>query len=340
MRVVETGSFSKAAREFNTTQPTVTKQVAATEARLKVRLLNRNTRGVSLTESGALYYEKCKSIVRERRRPRASCGCAQSQAQGLLRIGTSVAFGRRVVVPLALEYMARHPQVQVDLSFEDRYVDLVAQGIDVAVRMGKLADSSLGARFLGMNPWVMVAAPGYLKKHGTPKRAQDLSAHVALIYSSVVGDDVWQHAHAQGRADHGAGVGAAALEQRLGRACGRARGAGHRADAALRGERFAGRRQGGGGAGRPCACPSRRSMRSFLLPSWCRARCRASWPFCRGASARGGGRVSEPAVTALGCWNAQILTNCRNASRRRSGLRIIREVWERRKSWKPRADTG
>ncbi|QGW83740.1 LysR family transcriptional regulator [Variovorax paradoxus] len=192
VRVVETGSFSKAALEFHTTQPTVTKQVAATEARLKVRLLNRNTRGVSLTEPGALYYEKCKNIVRESEEAESIVQLRQNQAQGLLRVGTSVAFGRRVVVPLALEYMRRHPQVQLDLSFEDRYVDLIAQGIDVAIRMGKLADSSLGARYLGTNPWAMVAAPGYLKKHGTPKRAQDLSAHVALIYSSVVGDEFWR----------------------------------------------------------------------------------------------------------------------------------------------------
>ncbi|MDM0010063.1 LysR family transcriptional regulator [Variovorax sp. J22G73] len=192
VRVVETGSFSKAAREFNTTQPTVTKQVAATEARLKVRLLNRNTRGVSLTEPGALYYEKCKTIVREAEEAESIVQLRQNQAQGLLRVGTSVAFGRRVVVPLALEYMRRHPQVQLDLSFEDRYVDLIAQGIDIAIRMGKLADSSLGARYLGVNPWVMVASPAYLKKHGTPKRAQDLSAHVALIYSSVVGDEFWR----------------------------------------------------------------------------------------------------------------------------------------------------
>ena len=192
VRVVETGSFSKAAREFNTTQPTVTKQVAATEARLKVRLLNRNTRGVSLTAAGSLYYDKCKNIVREAEEAESIVQLRQNQAQGLLRVGTSVAFGRRVVVPLALEYMRRHPQVQLDLSFEDRYVDLIAQGIDVAIRMGKLADSSLGARYLGTNPWAMVAAPGYLKKHGTPKRAQDLSAHVALIYSSVVGDEFWR----------------------------------------------------------------------------------------------------------------------------------------------------
>ncbi len=198
VRVVETGSFSKAAREFNTTQPTVTKQVAATEARLKVRLLNRNTRGVSLTEPGALYYEKCKSIVHDAQEADSIVQLQQSEARGLLRVGTSVAFGRRVVVPLALEYMRRHPQVQVDLSFEDRYVDLIAQGIDVAIRMGKLADSSLGARFLGINPWVMVAAPAYLARRGTPRRAQDLGAHVALIYSSVVGADVWRMHSAKG----------------------------------------------------------------------------------------------------------------------------------------------
>ena len=192
VRVVETGSFSKAAREFNTTQPTVTKQIAATEARLKVRLLNRNTRGVSLTEPGALYYEKCKSIVRDAEEAESIVQLRQGQAQGLLRIGTSVAFGRRVIVPMALEYMQRNLQVQLDLSFEDRYVDLIAQGVDVAIRMGRLADSSLGARFLGTNPWVMVASPAYLKKHGVPKRAQDLSGHTALVYSSVVGDDVWR----------------------------------------------------------------------------------------------------------------------------------------------------
>ncbi|MDP2816975.1 MAG: LysR family transcriptional regulator [Polaromonas sp.] len=200
VRVVETGSFSKAAREFSTTQPTVSKQIAATEERLNVRLLNRNTRGVSLTESGALYYEKCKIIVRETEEADNVVRLRQNQAQGMLRIGTSVAFGRRVIVPLALDFMKRHPQVQLDLSFEDRYTDLVSQGLDVAVRMGKLADSSLGARYLGVNPWVMVAAPRYLKKYGTPKKPRDLSGHAALIYSSVLGDDVWRLISAKGEA--------------------------------------------------------------------------------------------------------------------------------------------
>jgi DNA-binding transcriptional LysR family regulator len=192
VRVVETGSFSRAAREFSITQPTVTKMVAAVEERLAVRLLNRNTRGVSVTESGALYYEKCKIIVRESDEAENIARLRQTQAQGLLRIGTSVAFGRRVITPLALEFMREHPQVKLDLSFEDRYTDLVANGIDVAIRMGKLADSTLGSRFLGVNPWLMVASPKYLRKQGTPKLATDLSRHPALIYSSVLGDDVWR----------------------------------------------------------------------------------------------------------------------------------------------------
>ncbi|HSV81699.1 MAG TPA: LysR family transcriptional regulator [Ramlibacter sp.] len=200
VRVVETGSFSKAAREFATTQPTVTKQVAATEARLKVRLLNRNTRGVSLTEAGALYYDKCKEIVRATQEADSVVQLRQTQAQGLLRIGSSVAFGRRVLVPLALEFMQQHPQLQIDLSFEDRYTDLVAQGVDVAVRMGKLADSSLGARFLGTNPWLMVASPRYLRKHGVPRRPADLSGHDTLIYSSVQGTDVWRVMSPRGEA--------------------------------------------------------------------------------------------------------------------------------------------
>ncbi|MGZ5180213.1 MAG: LysR family transcriptional regulator [Ramlibacter sp.] len=192
VRVVETGSFSAAAREFGTTQSTATKLVALLESRLKTRLLNRNTRGASLSEAGALFYDRCKVILREAEEADSIVLSRQSQAQGLLRIGSSVAFGRRVMVPLALEFMIEHPHVQVDLSFEDRYTDLVAQGIDVAIRLGKLADSSLGARFLGTSAWLLVASADYLRKSGTPRRAEDLASHSALIYSSVQGNDVWR----------------------------------------------------------------------------------------------------------------------------------------------------
>jgi DNA-binding transcriptional LysR family regulator len=191
IRVVETGSFSKAAAEFGTTQPTATKAVAAMEQRLGARLLHRSTRGVSPTEAGLLYYDRCKRITREIEESDNLASLVQSQVAGTLRISTSVAFGRRVLVPLVLRYMASSAHVAVDLSFDDRYVNLVEQGVDVALRMGRLADSSLGARWLGTNPWLMAAAPAYLKAKGTPRRIADLEQHACLVYSSVQGDDRW-----------------------------------------------------------------------------------------------------------------------------------------------------
>ena len=163
-----------------------------------MRLLNRNTRGVSMTEAGALYYEKCKIIVNDVAEAENVVKVRQTHVQGQLRIGSSVAFGRRVLIPLAMEFMKQNPQVQVDLSFEDRYTDLVANGIDVALRLGKLADSSLGARMLGINPWVLVASNTYLRKHGTPRRPSDLKEHSTLIYSSVQGNDIWRLRNASG----------------------------------------------------------------------------------------------------------------------------------------------
>jgi DNA-binding transcriptional LysR family regulator len=122
----------------------------------------------------------------------------QSRVQGSLRISSSVAFGRRVLTPLVLRFMQQHPGLQVDLSFEDRYVNLVEQGVDLAVRMGRLADSSLGARFLGLNPWVLVGAKAYLAEHGTPKQPEELAGHAALVYSTVQGDERWHFSGADG----------------------------------------------------------------------------------------------------------------------------------------------
>jgi DNA-binding transcriptional LysR family regulator len=191
-RIVETGSFSKASADLGITQPTATKHVAALEAKLGARLLNRNTRGVSATEIGALYYEKCKAIQRELDEADSLASLLQSKVGGQLRISTSVAFGRRVATPLALRFMREQPDIHIDLSFDDRYVNLVEQGVDVALRMGRLADSALGARYLGTNPWLTAAAPAYLTAHGTPRVPADLSKHNCLVYSSVQGDDRWQ----------------------------------------------------------------------------------------------------------------------------------------------------
>jgi DNA-binding transcriptional LysR family regulator len=191
IRVVETGSFSKASADLGITQPTATKAVAAIEQRLGARLLHRSTRGVTPTEVGTLYYDKCKRIAHEIDEADNLATLMQSGVGGTLRVSTSVAFGRRVLVPLAMKYMREHPSLAVDLSFDDRYVNMVEQGVDLAVRMGRLADSSLGASYLGRNPWVMVAAPSYLKSRGTPKQPADLAKHACLIYSTVQGDDRW-----------------------------------------------------------------------------------------------------------------------------------------------------
>ncbi len=191
IRVVETGSFSKASAHMGITQPTATKHVAALERRLGARLLHRSTRGVTTTEVGAAYYDKCKSIARQLEDADNLAALMQSRVRGTLRISTSVAFGRRVLVPLVLRFMQQHPELQIDLSFEDRYVNLVEQGIDLALRMGRLADSSLGSRYLGVNHWVLVAAPAYLRDFGTPLAPAELAQHSALIYSTVQGDDVW-----------------------------------------------------------------------------------------------------------------------------------------------------
>jgi len=199
IRVVETGSFSKASADLGITQPTATKHVAALEARLGARLFHRSTRGVTPTEVGSAYYDKAKAITRELEAADNLAALMQSRVQGTLRISTSVAFGRRVMTPLVLRFMQQHPGLQIDLSFDDRYVNLVEQGIDLAIRMGRLADSSLGARYLGTNPWLLVASSDYLARRGTPATPAELNAHDALIYSSVQGDERWHFAGADGK---------------------------------------------------------------------------------------------------------------------------------------------
>lgn len=199
IRVVDLGSFSKAAADLGIGQPSATKLVAQLEARLGSRLLHRSTHGVTPTEIGLLYYEKCRLIAHHVDEAESVAALLQSQVRGALRIATSVAFGRRVLVPLVMRFMQRNPKLQIDLTFDDRYVDLVEQGVDVAIRMGRLADSTLGSRFLGVNPWVVVASPDYLADRGTPRSVASLVRHDALIYSTVQGDARWVFTGKDGR---------------------------------------------------------------------------------------------------------------------------------------------
>jgi DNA-binding transcriptional LysR family regulator len=201
LRVVELGSFSKAAAELGIGQPAVTKQVARMEQQLGARLLHRSTHGVTATEIGALYYEKCRTIAHHVEEADSVAALLQSQVRGAMRVSTSVAFGRRVLGPLLMQFMRANPDLQIDLGVDDRYVDLVEQGVDVAVRMGRLADSTLGARYLGMNPWVLVASPAFVRERDAPATPQDLAARDCLIYSTVQGDARWHFTGAGGQAE-------------------------------------------------------------------------------------------------------------------------------------------
>ena len=199
VRVVETGSFSRAAEDLGLTQPTVTKHVSELERRLAVRLLNRNSRGVGMTEIGALYFERCKVLLGEFEAAESLVSRRQGDLAGSLRLGASMAFGRNVMAPLVFDFLKLHPKLRIDLNCEDRYVDIVAHGLDVAVRLGKLADSTLGCRHVGVNPWVMAASNAYLDTHGEPKSSEDLPAHNCLVYSTVQGDEAWRLTDASGR---------------------------------------------------------------------------------------------------------------------------------------------
>ncbi len=198
VRVVELGSFSRAAEDLGIAQPTATKMVAQMERQLGSRLLHRTTRGVTPTEIGALYYEKCRLIVLHVDEAQNVGALLQSQVQGALRISTSVAFGRRAMVPRVLRFMRLHPKLTIDLDFEDRYVDLVEHGVDVAIRLGRLADTTYGARTLGINPWTTVASPAYLADRGEPASPSDLAQHDALVYSTVQGDARWRFVDGDG----------------------------------------------------------------------------------------------------------------------------------------------
>ncbi len=190
-RVVETGSFSKAAIALNIGQPAVTKQVAAIEKRFDLRLLNRNTRGVSVTESGARFYEKCRRILDDLEDLEDFVGAEKSRLQGVLRISASLAFGHNIISPLLIDFVEMHPDINVDLACGNPYADLISQGVDVAIRMGTLPDSSLGSSLIGTNPWAMIASPGYIAAHGAPNDIDDLKSRDGLVYSSFHNTNVW-----------------------------------------------------------------------------------------------------------------------------------------------------
>ncbi|SHN11909.1 DNA-binding transcriptional regulator, LysR family [Duganella sacchari] len=180
--VVEAGSFTAAARAFEMSVVMVGKHIADLEQRLGARLLNRTTRRQSLTEIGEQYCEQCRQILAHVQSAESGALAMRSSARGNLRISAPVAFGSALLAPLLPAYMAAHPEVSVDLDLSERISDLVEEGLDAAIRIGRLDDSTLIARPLKPYGMVICGAPAYLARCGTPATPADLAQHQCLDF--------------------------------------------------------------------------------------------------------------------------------------------------------------
>ncbi len=190
-RVAETGNFSEVAREMDISQPTVSKHVAALERHLSIKLLNRSTRQLSLTEVGKQYYDRCIHILDELIETESLLRNQESVPTGTLRINTPVTFGEICIVPHLWQFLDKFPELTIDLIMDDHYVDLVKDGIDVAIRIGPMPDSALVAKKLGDSPRVVFASPNYLKQRGEPKSLQDLQKHNCIVYTLLTTRNEW-----------------------------------------------------------------------------------------------------------------------------------------------------
>lgn len=190
-RVVETGSFSAVARDLGLGQPAISKTVEALEQHLGVRLLLRSTRRLTITEAGQAFYENAAQVV-------ALAEEAESAARGAaglygrLRISVPVTFGRLHLVPRLHLFMEQHPNLQIELLMDDRYIDLIAEKIDLSLRTGTLADSNLTARKLATAQRYVVASPGYLAKKGKPATPAELLEHDVIVYGQGSNAREWQ----------------------------------------------------------------------------------------------------------------------------------------------------
>ncbi|MDR5754557.1 MULTISPECIES: LysR family transcriptional regulator [unclassified Caballeronia] len=190
--VVETGGFASAARKLDVSPSVVSRVVTELEERLGVRLLTRTTRVVRLTEVGTAYFEDCRRILGEVDDAERSATGTHSTPRGQLTITAPMLFGKYFVMPVVIDYLSRYPQADVNAWFIDRVVNLVDEGIDVAVRIGEMPDSTLQAIRVGRVRRVLCASPGYLKEHGTPRRPEDLSGHTTILASGISTTPEWR----------------------------------------------------------------------------------------------------------------------------------------------------
>jgi DNA-binding transcriptional LysR family regulator len=197
---VEEGSFAAAARRFGLSAAMAGKHVSAIEAQLNARLLQRSTRRLSLTDTGQAYYERCKQILEAFDDANREASDTQVTARGVMRVAAPVTFGAMHLGEVIARYLEDHPQVNVEVLLEDRYVDLLDASVDVAIRIGRLEDPALVTRRLAPCRMVVCASPAYLERHGTPRKARDLLRAPRLAFSGAVSAGDWTLFDAKKRA--------------------------------------------------------------------------------------------------------------------------------------------
>ena len=194
VKVIETGSFSAAARQLRLGQPAVSKTVAQLEERLGLPLLLRSSRRLSATEAGQIFYDHAKVTIAQAEEAELAARGAGAGLTGRLRVSAGVTFARLKIVPKLGSFLAKHPKLEIELILDDRNVDLVGEGIDVALRMGVLTDSALAARKIAVVGRRVVGTPAYFARAGVPQMPADLSTHEAVIYSQRGGGSAWTFA--------------------------------------------------------------------------------------------------------------------------------------------------
>ena len=189
--VVDAGSFVQAADALDMSKPTVSRYVSDLEGRLGVRLLQRTTRKLSLTEEGQSFYARCKAVLADVEVAETEITSKSVTVKGLIKVNVPVSFGLLELAPRWPGFMAKYPDVQLDISLADRMVDLVEEGYDLAVRIARLPNSSLVSRKLASTRLILCASNGYLRKYGKPKHPSDLTRHSVLSYSLLATGDQW-----------------------------------------------------------------------------------------------------------------------------------------------------
>jgi DNA-binding transcriptional LysR family regulator len=191
VRVVETGTFSAAARHLRIGQPAVSKTIAQLEERLGVHLLLRSNRGLTPTLAGQNYYERAKRAIEEVDEAEQAARGAGATLSGRLRVCAAVSFTRLHVIPHLPVFLARHPELDIDVVMDDRAIDLIEEGVDVALRMGALSDSALTARRIGQCRRLVLGTPAYFENAGVPATPGDLEAHQAVILEQPAITTTW-----------------------------------------------------------------------------------------------------------------------------------------------------